>query len=143
MHFDVFLIKRGLRIHDITVDLVSFMGQLSVLTLHLLKLALEHLGVARLLLNLRFVVLTQVANAVLKGDTSLRHLLDPQLQLLVEGLEIRTGLQLPTIARNDLIVDALGAPDIYLSATDGSDLLRVLNDSRSGRGALPGCTRWR
>ena len=86
------MIKRGLSIHDITVDLVSLVGQLSVLTLHLFELALEHLRVARLLLNLRLVVLTQVANAVLKGDTSLRDLLDPQLELLVEGLEICTGL---------------------------------------------------
>ena len=68
------------------------MGQLSVGPLNLFELVLEHLRVAGLLLNLLIVVLSHVTNAVLKGDTPLRHLLNLQLQLLVERVQICASL---------------------------------------------------
>lgn len=89
---------------------------------------LKRFRIARLLLNLPIIVLTQIADTIFKSSTSLRHILDPQLELLVERVEIRAGLKLPTITRDNLVVDALSTPDVDLGTAARRDRHRVLDD---------------
>lgn len=84
LDLDVFLIEHGLGIHDVSIDRVALSGKVRIGSLHVLELALEDLRVSSLLLDLLFVVLAQVAHAVLKHSLVLLHLLDPQSQLLVQ-----------------------------------------------------------
>ena len=130
LHFDVFLVECGLGLHDFAVDLATLMSQFSVLALGLLKLVLEHFRITCLLFDLRLIVLSQVANAVFKGDTSLSNLLDSKFKLLVKRVKVRACLQLPAIAGNDLIVNAFGSSDIDLSAAHSCHLLGVLDNAR-------------
>ena len=112
------------------------MSKISISTLHVLKLLLQKLGVASLLLNLLVVILAQVSNAIFELVSPRINLMDPESELLVETIKVGTCLNLLAIAGNNLIMDLFAASNRVHCADLRSHLLRVLDDSRSRRGAL-------
>ena len=83
LHLDVFLVEIGFGIHDVAVDGVALLTQVDVSSLHIFKLGLKDLLISRLLLDLFFIVLAQVANAVLEHGLSGCDLLNSHLELLI------------------------------------------------------------
>lgn len=135
IHFS--LVKRGLGIHDIAVNCGAFLAKVRILTFQIFELTLKNFWVACLLLNLLFIVLSKIADAVFHLVLSLRHFVNSELQCLVHAVKVGAVLKLSSVGVDNWIVDALGAFDRCSRVCNSCYSSLGVFDSRSTGRSVP------
>lgn len=130
------MVDDGFRIHDVTAHRVAVLAQVSILALQILQLPLKTLLLTCLLLDLLLVVLTQVADAVLKGCLAGLHICNPHFEGFKHGVKVGAILKLASVGVDDGVVDVLSASDLSGGSRRG-DSLAVFDHSGRTRGRMP------
>ena len=104
LHFKFFLIQHGLWVHDVTIDCITVLAKIGVVTFESLKFFLKNFCVSSLLLNLLFEVLTHVPDTILHLASAWLYFSNSHPERFVHRVKICTVLELATVRVNDRIM---------------------------------------